>query len=533
MPVSKRPVVLIIRDGWGHNPNPEQNDCNAVFLANTPVNDRLLKEYPHTQIHTSGEDVGLPDGVMGNSEVGHQNIGAGRIVNQQLMRITNAIRDGSFFENATLKRSVAHAKETGGTVHLMGLLSDGGVHSHIDHAVALVEFYRREGFDNVAIHVITDGRDTSPTSGLGFVKSLEAKLAELGVGRVASVIGRFFAMDRDFRWERVEQAYNLFVRGGESKPSATECVANHYSNPKSSSQTGDEFMPAISVANLDVEQNRIKNGDAVVFFNFRGDRPRELTKAFVLEDAAWADIKGGGFDRGKKIENLFFATMVEYEDGMPTEVVFAKTGRMANTLGEVLTNNNLSQLRCAESEKHPHVTYFFNDYLKGCFEHELQLDIPSPKHVATYDLLPAMSAEGVTAAIENAIRSELFDFILVNYANGDMVGHTGVLQAAIDAVETVDACVGRITEAVVKSGGALVITADHGNCEQMYDPETDGPHTKHTTYDVDLIVVDDDRRGKKLRADGRLADVAPTVLDLLGVEKPIEMTGESLLQNTD
>lgn len=536
MSVRKRPVVLVVRDGWGHNPSPEYNDCNAVFLANTPVDDRLLQDFPHTQIRTSGEDVGLPDGVMGNSEVGHQNIGAGRIVNQQLMRITRAIRDGSFFENETLKKSVEHITRTGGKVHLLGLMSDGGVHSHIDHAVALVDLFKRQGVasDRVVIHAITDGRDTAPKSGLAFLERLEQRIEELGVGRIASVIGRFYAMDRDFRWERVESAYRLLTQGAETQASAADVLRGYYDNPTSEQQSGDEFvLPASVSSDGSTESGCIKSGDAVVFFNFRGDRPRELTKAFVLSDDEWSKVPKGGFDRGARLEDVFFATMAEYEEGLPTEVVFAKPERMTNTLGEVLTRSGLSQLRCAESEKHPHVTYFFNDYRKGCFDQELQLDIPSPKHVPTYDSLPAMSAVGVTDAVVNAVQSDIFDFILVNFANGDMVGHTGVLQAAIDAVETVDAGVGRVADAVLAKGGALVVTADHGNCEQMIDPETNGPHTKHTTYDVDLIVVDDEYRGRTLRAGGRLADVAPTVLQLLGLEQPSEMTGRSLLDTGD
>lgn len=532
MASSKRPVVLIVRDGWGHNPYPEYNDCNAVHLADTPVDERLLAEYPHTQIHTSGEDVGLPDGVMGNSEVGHQNIGAGRIVNQQLMRITHAIRDGSFFENETLRNSVAHIQETGGRIHLLGLLSDGGVHSHIDHAVALADFYKRQGLsgEQVVVHAITDGRDTAPQSGLAFIEDLENRIGKLGVGRVASVIGRFYAMDRDFRWERVESAYRLLTSGGATYASAADAINFYYENPSSDQQSGDEFVLPASIGDESaVAQYCISDGDAVIFFNFRGDRPRELAKAFVLDDEAWKKVPKGGFDRGEKLQNLFFASMVEYEENLPTEVVFEKQQRMVNTLGEVLTNNQLSQLRCAESEKHPHVTYFFNDYLKGCHKHELQLDIPSPKHVPTYDSLPQMSAGGVTDAVVNAVNSDLFDFILVNFANGDMVGHTGVLRAAIEAVETVDAGVGRIVDAVLAKGGAVLVTADHGNCEQMLDPETGGPHTKHTTYDVDLIVVDDEYKGGKLHEGGRLADVAPTVLQLMGIEQPAEMTGRSLL----
>jgi 2,3-bisphosphoglycerate-independent phosphoglycerate mutase len=501
----KRPVVLIVRDGWGHNPHPEFNDSNAVYLATTPCDEKLLATYPHTQIKTSGEDVGLPDGVMGNSEVGHQNIGAGRIVNQQLMRITHSIREGTFFENPTLKKAIEHVEGSGGKLHLLGLLSDGGVHAHVDHAVAILEYFKKQGVssDKVIVHAITDGRDTAPKSGLGFVRDFEAKAKEIGVGRIGSVIGRFYAMDRDFRWERVQSAYQVLTQGGPAFATAEEAIESYYANPKTSSESGDEFIPACSIGREgDIQSNVIQSGDAVVFFNYRGDRPREITKAFVLDDEAWASVPKGGFDRGSKLENLFFATMAKYEESLDTEVVFPPEARMKNTLGEVLFENGLSQLRCAESEKHPHVTYFFNDYKKGCFEREMQLDIPSPKHVPTYNQLPMMSATGVTDAVVNAIQSELFDFILVNYANGDMVGHTGDLQAAIEAVETVDAGVGRVVAAALAKGGAVVVTADHGNCEQMFDPESNGPHTKHTTYDVDLIVVDDELKSSALHEGG-------------------------------
>ena len=533
MPASKRPVVLIVRDGWGHNPDEKFNDCNAIHLAKTPVDDRLLSEFPHTQIKTSGEDVGLPAGVMGNSEVGHQNIGAGRIVNQQLMRITHAIRDRSFFKNDTLSQAVAHVARTGGQIHVLGLMSDGGVHSHIDHAMALIEYFRDQNVapDKVVVHAITDGRDTAPKSGLGFLQTFEQRLKELGVGRIGSVVGRFYAMDRDFRWERVQQAYELLVRGGKPFATSAEAIQNWYDNPQSESQSGDEFITPCSIVpeGQQAVNQLVKSGDAVVFFNYRGDRPREITKAFVLDDSDWNAVPKGGFDRGECLEDLFFATMVKYEESLDTQVVFEKPPQMKNTLGEVLAMNQMSQMRCAESEKHPHVTYFFNDYRKACYEHEMQLDIPSPKHVATYDELPTMSATGVTDAVVNAIQSQLFDFILVNFANGDMVGHTGVLQAAIDAVEAVDFGVGRIVDAALKQGGAAIVTADHGNCEQMFDPETNGPHTKHTTYDVDLIVVDETLRSVKLKAGGRLADIAPTALRLLGIDQPEEMTGQSLV----
>ncbi len=529
----KRPVVLIVRDGWGHNPNPEHNDFNAVHLAKTPVDDGLLGKYPNGQIHTSGEDVGLPDGIMGNSEVGHQNIGAGRVVDQEMMRLTRAARDGSMFNKPVLLGAIEHVKKTGGTIHLLGLLSDGGVHSHIEHTLALVDFLGQQDIPSgrVVVQVITDGRDTAPESGVGFVEQLEEKLKETGVGRIGSVVGRFYAMDRDYRWERVQKAYDLLTKGGAVKKSATEALKEYYANPTSQSQKGDEFVNPTSIApSGEVESTQlIKDGDSVVFFNFRGDRPREITKAFIYPDEEWSKIQNGGFDRGKKLENLYFASMTRYEEGLQTKVIFDPPGRMKNILGDYLCGLGLTQFRCAESEKHPHVTYFFNDYRKGCFTKEYQIDIPSPKYVPTYDEKPDMSADAVTHAVVKAIESDIFDFVLVNYANGDMVGHTGSLEAAIKAVETVDACVGRVVEATLKKGGALVVTADHGNCEQMTDPETGGPHTQHTTYDVDLIVVDDDRIGSSLRSSGRLADIAPTVLALMGLDAPPEMTGKSLL----
>ena len=531
----KRPVVLIVRDGWGHNPYPDQDFCNAVVQADAPRDQRLLAEYPHVQIATSGEDVGLPDGVMGNSEVGHQNIGAGRIVDQELMRITRAIRNGSFFENQTLQAAVAHVQQSGGSLHLLGLVSDGGVHSHVDHACALIDFCQRAGLaaNRLCVHAITDGRDTSPTGGAGYVKQLEDKLASAGIGRVASVVGRFYAMDRDFRWDRVQQAYFMLTQGAEKvMASADEAIQHYYSHPTDESRHGDEFITPVSIAPNGVVQDeqRVRDGDAVIFFNYRGDRPREITKAFVLDNDDWSAIKNGGFDRGPQIQNLYFATMSRYEADLPTHVIFEQPAQMENILGSYLSEQGLKQFRCAESEKHPHVTYFFNDYREEPFDGELQQELPSPKHVSTYDQIPEMAALEVTSTVLDAIASDQYDFILVNYANGDMVGHTGVLAAAIQAVETVDQCVGRLVEAVLAKGGALVVTADHGNCEQMIDRETGRPHTAHTTYDVDLIVVDPDSQGKKLRSGGRLADIAPTVLDLLGLEKPGQMTGESLLR---
>ena len=536
MTAPHRPVVLIVRDGWGHNPRADQDFCNATVRAETPVADRLLRDYPHVQIKTSGTDVGLPPGVMGNSEVGHQNLGAGRIVDQELMRISNAVTSGAFLENRTLLEAVNRAKSSGKTVHLLGLLSDGGVHSHIDHALALVDLCERAGLqkDALAVHVITDGRDTAPTGGAAYVDRLEAKLKEAGFPPVASVVGRFYAMDRDFRWDRVKTAYDLLVgRGGATGESAGAILRDYYAHPTDEARSGDEFVPATRVefppGAGPRNGGRVRDGDSVIFYNFRGDRPREITKAFVLDDAEWAAIKGGGFDREPVPKDLYFCTMARYETDLDTRVAFEKPPKMDAILGQTIADAGLSQFRCAESEKAPHVTFFFNDYREDPFPHEVQQEIPSPRDVSTYDQKPEMSARGVTDAVVNVIENSEAAFVLVNYANGDMVGHTGDLEAAVKAVEVVDGCVGEIVDATLKKGGALVVTADHGNCEQMVDIESGRPHTAHTTYDVDLIVVAEGARGKTLRTGGRLADVAPTVLDLLGLEKPAAMTGESLL----
>ena len=531
MQVRRKPVVLIVRDGWGENPNRDADASNAIVQARTPVSDRLMHDYPNTLVKTSGEDVGLPAGVMGNSEVGHQNIGAGRIVDQEVMRITRAIRNRSFFSNATITAAVDHVKASGGTLHLLGLMSDGRVHSDIEHAYAFIEVAKGAGLgrDRLAIHAITDGRDTSPTSGVDFVSRVEQKCEEVGAGHVASVIGRFFAMDRDFRWDRVQKAYDLLTKGSDrTAESATAAVQNYYDNPTTSSVTGDEFVEATTLVST-AGPSLIKAGDAGIFMNYRGDRPRELTKAFVYDDAAWAAIEGGGFDRGQKIDNLYFATMAGYETGLPVHVIFEKPEKMPNILGEYVSSLGLHQFRCAETEKYPHVTFFFNDYRDEPFTEEDRGMAQSPRDVSTYDQKPEMSADEVAAKVLTEIEKGDSELIVVNFANGDMVGHTGVLAAAVAAVEKVDECVGRIVEATLAKGGSLIVTADHGNCEQMIDPVTGGPHTAHTTFDVPLIVVEPGLEGKSLREGGRLADIAPTVLALMGVPKPVEMTGESLV----
>jgi 2,3-bisphosphoglycerate-independent phosphoglycerate mutase len=529
---------LIVRDGWGQNPNREWDSSNAIVQAETPVADGLMRDYPNVLIRTSGEDVGLPAGVMGNSEVGHQNIGAGRIVDQEVMRITRAIRDGSFFENETLQGAIQHVQSTGGKLHLLGLMSDGRVHSDIQHALAIIDMVKQAGLpgERFFLHAITDGRDTSPTGGLEYIQTLQAKLDEAGVGQIASVIGRYYAMDRDLRWDRVETAYRLLTEGkGKTADSAREAVQDYYDHPTEKSRHGDEFITATAVRPPSASTHPapvVESGDAVIFMNYRGDRTRELTKAFVLPDDQWQAIDGGGFDRGEKLENLFFATMTGYETGLPVEVIFEKRPKMPNILGDYISQLGLRQFRCAETEKYPHVTFFFNDYRDDPFPGEAQTMLQSPKEVSTYDQKPEMSAAGVTQAVLDEIASGRSQLIIVNFANGDMVGHTGNLEAAIKAVETVDACVGKIVDATLASGGALVVTADHGNCEQMIDPESGGPHTSHTTFDVPLIVVEKGLGDSQLRSGGRLADIAPTLLALLGVPVPEEMTGQPLLDVT-
>ncbi|QDU64935.1 2,3-bisphosphoglycerate-independent phosphoglycerate mutase [Planctomycetes bacterium Pan216] len=535
--LKRRPVVIIVRDGWGQNPDPKGNDANAVFLGKTPVADRLMETYPTALIHTSGEDVGLPAGIMGNSEVGHQNIGAGRIVDQELLRLSKLVRSGGIFENETLRAAMEHVKKKGSKLHFMGLASSAGVHSSLDHLDGLLEMAKRFEVpgEKVFVHCFGDGRDTAPKSGAGFCQKIEATMQRLGVGRVASVIGRYYAMDRDNRWDRVEKAYRLLTEAkGKKVASAKAAFEDYYENPTEPSRSGDEFIePTVIVDGDENPLATIEDGDAVVFFNFRGDRPREISRAFVFDTFPYEVKEEGeatmmGFDRPKKLD-LFYVTLTEYEKGLPVNVACPKPPKMAGILGMYVAELGLKQFRCAETEKFPHVTFFFNDYREEPFDGEDRQIIPSPRDVSTYDQKPEMSAYEVTEEMLRRIDSEKYDLMVLNYANGDMVGHTGSLPAAIKAVETVDECVGKIVEAVLAKGGALIVTADHGNSEQMVDPETGGPHTSHTTYDVPLIVVDDGSKGESLREGGRLADIAPTALDLLGLEKPAEMSGQSLL----
>ncbi len=520
---AKRPIVLIIRDGWGKNPYPQWNHANAVFLAKHPVADKLLAEYPNALIHTSGFEVGLPEGAMGNSEVGHQNIGAGRIVDQESVRITKAIRDGEFYENPELNAAVTNALEKNTNLHLFGIVSDAGVHGLLEHLYGCLELCRRRGLGRVFLHAFTDGRDTSPNSGIEYLRQVNARMTSIGVGRIATGIGRYYAMDRDNRWPRVEKAYRA-IRYGEGAKfrSAEAAVTYSYDHPTEPNMRGDEFVQPSVITGADgtAPLATVARGDSIIFCNYRGDRPRELTKAFVLDDFT-------GFDRGPKLD-LFFCTMTAYEQGLPVHVAYPKPQKMTGILGEYLSTLGLRQFRSAETEKFPHVTFFFNDYREPPFPGEDRQMVPSPQ-VSTYDQIPQMSAYGVCDEVVRRINSAQYDLIVVNFANGDMVGHTGVLAAAVKAVEVVDECVGKILEALELQNGAAIVTADHGNCEQMIDPATGGPHTAHTTYDVEIIVADDRFRGKNLREGGRLADVAPTLLHMAGLQKPPEMTGRSLI----
>ncbi len=516
--IAKRPCVLIIRDGWGYNPDPAEDDYNAIKQAHTPTDDMLMAEYPHCLIRTYGEYVGLPDGTMGNSEVGHQNIGAGRTVPQESVRLTHAIRDGSFFENEQFLKLVQFVKEHNGKVHLMGLCSDIGVHSLLGHLYGLLELARRNGLTEVFIHAFTDGRDSPPDSGLGYIRDIEAKAAEIGVGKIATVMGRFYAMDRDSRWDRVHKAYEcLRVGKGLKTTSATEAIQNSYNR-----DVTDEFIEPTCIVTKDgAPLATIDDGDGIVFFNFRGDRPRELTRAFVDPDFK-------EFVRPTMPE-VYFVCMTEYDASIPAPVAFPKPPKMKNILAAYWSELGLKQFRCAETEKYAHVTFFFNDYTEKPFKGEDRQIVPSPK-VRTYDLKPEMSAREVAGVVLERLDSDKYDVMVINFANPDMVGHTGDLAAAIQAAETVDECVGRILDKVKSMGGAVIVTADHGNFEKMIDGNPDSPHTAHTVGDVPLIVFDDGYKGRTLREGGTLADIGPTMLQIMGLPQPAEMTGRSLLQ---
>ena len=498
--MDKKLVMIAILDGWGIN---EKEDGNAVKLAKTPNLDAVMRQCPTAKIKTSGLDVGLPEGQMGNSEVGHTNIGAGRVVYQELTRITKSIQDGDFFNVKEFLDAIKYCKKQGSDLHLYGLLSNGGVHSHNTHLYALLELCKKEEFNNVYVHCFLDGRDTPPTSGEGFITELEDKIKEIGVGKIASIMGRYYAMDRDKRWDRVELAYNALAKGeGLTAKSAIDAIESAYQR-----EEFDEF----------VKPTVIMENDSIIFFNFRPDRAREITRVFV-------DKNFDGFE--KKYLYTNYVCFTQYDETMPNVEVAFKPQKIENTFGEYISKNGYKQLRIAETEKYAHVTFFFNGGNEVKYEGEERILVESPK-VATYDLKPEMSAYEVTDKVVDVIRKQSTDVIILNFANCDMVGHTGVLEAAIKAVETVDECMGRIIEEVRRVNGTLLITADHGNAEQMIDYTTGDPHTAHTTTPVPLIVMGLDNETKI--KDGRLADLAPTMLDIMGLSIPDEMTGESLL----
>ncbi len=502
-------TMLMILDGFGENTNEKGN---AVKLSNTPNIDKLMKMYPTTDIYTSGLNVGLPDGQMGNSEVGHTNIGAGRIVYQELTRITKSIEDGDFFSVQEFNEAVENCKKNGSNLHIMGLLSDGGVHSHIRHLYALLELAKRKGIENVYVHAFLDGRDTPPASAEGYITKLEEKMKEKEIGKIASITGRFYAMDRDKRWERVQKCYNAIVNGeGEKAQTAISAIEASYQK-----EIFDEFVEPTLICNGDTPIATIKENDSVIFYNFRPDRAREITRALV-------DNEFDGFEA--KPLNLYFVCMTPYDETMPNVHVAFKKEALSNTFGEYISNKGLTQLRIAETEKYAHVTFFFNGGEEKQYNGEDRILVPSPK-VETYDLKPEMSAYEVTDKVLDAIKSRKYNAIILNYANPDMVGHTGNLEAAIKAIETIDECVGKVIEAIEEVNGVLLITADHGNAEQMIDYKTGEPHTAHTTNPVPLVLVGMEDISLKT---GKLADLAPTMLDIMGLEKPEEMTGESIL----
>lgn len=514
-PVS--PVVLIILDGWGYR---EDRDGNAIAQAQTPVMNSLWAAYPHTLIRTSGKDVGLPDGQMGNSEVGHLNLGAGRVVPQELVRISDAVEDKSLLTNPKLVEVCQQVRSQGSKLHLVGLCSEGGVHAHISHLVGLLELAKSQGISEVCIHAITDGRDTLPKSGIEELQKLQLEIDRLGVGRIVTVSGRYYAMDRDRRWDRVEKAYQVMTEIGEGTgQSAIEVIKAAYE-----AGITDEFIEPVRIA-----PGAVEAGDGVIFFNFRPDRARQLTQAFV-------DPNFNGFERSR-ITSLAFVTFTQYDPSLPVKVAF-EPQNFNNILGEVVSRHGLRQLRTAETEKYAHVTYFFNGGLEEPFPGEDREMVPSPM-VLTYDKKPAMSAEKVTEGAIAAIEKRIYSMMILNYANPDMVGHTGQIEATIEALETVDRCLGRLLEAIIRAGGTALITADHGNAEQMWD-ENHNPWTAHTTNPVPFILVEGEGRkipghgtDVSLRDDGRLADVAPTILDILQLPIPEEMTGRSLIQKAE
>lgn len=516
-----RPFVLVIMDGWGINPRKEGN---AIALARTPNIDKLAREWPHTAVRTSGEAVGLPEGQMGNSEVGHQNIGAGKRVLQDYTRVNESIKDGSFFQNPALLKAIEHVKRNNSQLHICGLLGNGGVHAHEMHLEALLQLAHAHDIERVYIHSFTDGRDTSPTGGVEFMRFLQARAREIGgehAAQVATVSGRYYAMDRDNRWDRTAMTYFAMTRGeGVRAPSAVRAIEQSYEQGVT-----DEFIVPTVVMEDQHPVAVVKAGDSLIHYNFRPDRARQLTKAFVLKELP-AQAQGK-FGRGPRLEDLQYVMMTEYEEGLDAAVAF-RADEVEMPLARVISKQGMQQFHTAETEKYAHVTYFINGRRETPFPGEERLLVPSPK-VPTYDLQPEMSAAGVTDTAVEHIRSGKYDFVVMNYANADMVGHTGVLEAAIKAVEAVDTGVGRVVEAALNVGGGLLITADHGNAEQLIEYDTGKPFTAHTTYPVPLYLVVPQLAQVRLRSDGILADVAPTILDVLHVSQPKDMTGRTLI----
>jgi 2,3-bisphosphoglycerate-independent phosphoglycerate mutase len=508
-------TALIILDGFGHR---DAVAYNAIRTDGAVHFKKLWENYPHTYIQASGLDVGLPAGQMGNSEVGHLNIGAGRIVYQELTRITKSIDDGDFFRNPAFLKAMDNCKQKKTALHLMGLCSDGGVHSHLEHLYALVRMAKEQGLSKVYIHCFMDGRDTPPRSGEGYIRQLEEKLNEIGAGEIATVSGRYYAMDRDNRFERVERAYAALVYGeGFTAESGHEAMEKSYARGDS-----DEFVQPTVILKNGKPVATVQPDDSIIFFNFRPDRARELTRAFLFADF-------DGFERKKGFFPLTYVSMTQYDKTFEDKLSVAfKPETLQNTLGQYLAKLHKTQLRIAETEKYAHVTFFFNGGVEAPNPLEDRCLIPSPK-VATYDLKPEMSAYEVTEEAVKRIDSGKYDVMILNFANPDMVGHTGVMEAAVKAVHAVDACLEKVVDAILRQGGRCIITADHGNCEYMWDEKQNAPFTAHTTNPVPCVLVDDTRKDVKLRSDGRLSDLSPTLLDLMGVEKPVEMTGNTLI----
>ena len=505
-------TMLMILDGFGDNPN---KDGNAIKLAKTPNIDKLMKKYPSTDIYTSGLHVGLPEGQMGNSEVGHTNIGAGRIVYQELTRITKSIEEGDFFQNPEFIAAIDNCKKNHSKLHILGLVSDGGVHSHNRHLYGLLEMAKRRDFEDVYVHCFLDGRDTPPASGESYIAQLEDKMKEKGIGKIATISGRFYAMDRDKRWQRIQKCYDAMVKGeGIKAGSAIKAIEDSYQK-----EVFDEFVEPTVICNGENPVAKIEENDSVIFFNFRPDRAREITRAIVDKDFKEFETKP---------MNLYYVCFTNYDETMPNVHIAFKKEMLKNTFGETVSKHGLTQLRIAETEKYAHVTFFFNGGEEKQYEGEDRILVPSPK-VETYDMKPEMSAYEVTDKVIEALEQDKYDVVILNFANTDMVGHTGSLEAAIKAVETVDECVGKIVKVIENKKGNLIITADHGNAEQMIDYKTGEPHTAHTTNPVPIILITDNKE-LKLKENGKLADLAPTMLDLMGIEKPKEMTGESLIE---